>query len=204
MKIAGLLFPLLCVAFSAEAQTFDACEDCELLFEGMPTAIASSVRIAGPEEPGEPLVMEGTIFQPDGKTPAPGIVLYFYQTDASGRYTPASNQSKARRHGHLRGWVKSDAKGKYSFTTVRPGSYPNSKNPQHIHPILVESNTRYYWIDEFLFTDDPLLTANEISHQSGRGGSGIVTLRKDAQGVWHGNRDIILGRGVPGYQPTKK
>lgn len=190
---------LLFLVVASFAQPFDACEDCEMLFEGMPSEISSTVQVSGPEEPGEPLFVEGTIYRPDGKTPAPGIILYFYHTDAAGKYSPAKNQTNARRHGHLRAWVKSDAKGHYAFTTIRPASYPNSRNPQHIHPILVESKTRYYWIDEFLFTDDPLLSPEEKSRQSGRGGSGVITPVREGNG-WKAKRDIILGQDVPNYK----
>ena len=33
-------------------------------------------RIAGPEEPGTPMVLTGTIFQPDRTTPAEGVLIY--------------------------------------------------------------------------------------------------------------------------------
>jgi len=199
MKICSLSLATF-LAVSAGAQSFDGCEDCELLFEDMPVEIKSSTRLAPANEPGEPLTIQGTIFQSDGKTPAAGIILYVYHTDAKGLYSRGRDQKKAMRHGHLRGWIKSDANGRYSFNTIRPASYPNSRNPQHIHPIVVESKTRYYWIDEYLFTDDPVLTAEEKRRQPGRGGSGIITLTGDTRG-WKGTRDIILGRGIPNYKP---
>lgn len=201
-KIASVYLSVL-VALSACAQPSD-CEDCQMLFEGIPDAISSSATVAPAGEPGEPLFIEGTIYLADGKTPAPGIILYFYHTGADGRYTPSKGQTNARRHGHLRGWVKSDANGRYSFTTIRPGSYPNSRNPQHIHPIIVESRNYYYWIDEYLFADDPLLSDQEKRNQSGRGGSGIVTLVRDSKGGWKGKRDIILGKNVPDYKSAIK
>jgi protocatechuate 3,4-dioxygenase, beta subunit len=200
MKRMTILLFAFAFAFSACAQSPDTCEGCEMMFDGMPADIQSSTRLAPAGEPGESLTIDGTIYQPDGKTPAPGIVLYVYHTDAKGLYSPAKGQNQSRRHGHLRGWVKSDAKGRYSFTTIRPASYPNSRNPQHIHPIILESSTRYYWIDEYLFTDDPVLTSEEKSRQPGRGGSGVITLTREAGG-WKGTRDIILGRSVPNYQP---
>lgn len=201
-KVASIYLAVL-VALSACAQSSD-CEDCELLFQGIPDAISSSMQVAPAGEPGEPLFVEGTIYKPDGKTPAPDIILYFYHTDAGGRYTPSKNQTNGRRHGHLRGWVKSDANGRYSFTTIRPGSYPNSRNPQHIHPIIVESRNYYYWIDEYLFTDDPLLSDEEKRRQSGRGGTGVLTLTSDGKGGWKGKRDIILGKNVPNYKSAIK
>lgn len=203
MKSSFVFLSLWAVVTAAGAQSPDRCEDCELLFEGMPATLNASAQLAGPDEPGEKLLIEGTIYQPDGKTPAPDIILYVYHTDASGRYSPGPTQTQARRHGHLRGWVKSDAKGRYSISTIRPASYPKTRNPQHIHPIVVESRSRYYWIDDYLFTDDPLLTAQEKAHQPGRGGSGIITLRREG-GVWKGQRDIILGRSIPDYTTVKK
>lgn len=198
-NILILLFLFQAAVLMAQT-TPDACEDCDLLFQGMPSHLGYSTALTGQDEPGEPLRVEGIIYQPDGKTPAPGIVLYVYQTDHSGRYTPGKNQVHAKRHGHLRGWVRSDEQGRYAFETIRPASYPNSKNPQHIHPIIVEPTTNvYYWIDDFLFDDDPLLTDAEKRKLKQRGGNGILTLKKNSQGTWVGRRDIILGKNIPNY-----
>ena len=175
------------------------CEDCELMFEGMPDNPSWQITIADMDEPGETLIIRGTIYRPDGKTPAPHVILYVYHTDNNGKYSPAKNQTQGRRHGHLRGWMKTDEQGRYEFKTIRPASYPNSKNPQHIHPIIKEPDLSLYWIDEFLFEDDPLLSNTETSRQQKRGGSGIIRLTKDEAGIWIGKRDIILGLNVPNY-----
>ncbi|MDQ2920818.1 MAG: hypothetical protein M3R52_04270 [Acidobacteriota bacterium] len=37
-------------------------------------------------EPGEPLVIFGTVYKEDGKTPADGILIYVYHTNAAGIY----------------------------------------------------------------------------------------------------------------------
>jgi protocatechuate 3,4-dioxygenase beta subunit len=175
------------------------CEDCELMFEGMPKDISWQTTIVGADEPGEPMIIRGVIYKSDGKTPAPGVILYVYHTDNKGLYSPATNQTTAKRHGHLRGWVKTDEKGRYELKTIRPASYPNSRNPQHIHPIIKEPGATLYWIDEFLFADDPVLTESEKSHQQKRGGSGIISLTKNDKGIWIGKRDIILGMNIPNY-----
>lgn len=122
-----------------------------------------------------------------------------YHTDNTGRYTPGPKQVQGKRHGHLRGWVKTDAQGRYEFRTIRPAAYPNGKNPQHIHAIIKEAGLSRYWIDDFLFDDDPLLTEQEKKRQSKRGGPGIVKLSKNPAGVWIGKRDIILGFNIPNY-----
>lgn len=175
------------------------CEDCDMMFEGMPKNLSWQTSLASSDEPGELLIIRGTIFKADGKTPAPDVILYVYHTNSNGKYTPAPGQTDARRHGHLRGWIKTDAQGRYEFKTIRPGSYPFRKDPQHIHPIVKESDISLYWIDDFLFDDDPLLTKEAKGHQQNRAGSGILKLTKDANGVWMGRRNIILGLNVPGY-----
>ncbi len=169
------------------------------MLEGMPTELTWSTTLSGPGDPGEPLSISGTIFKSDGKTPAAGVILYVYHTDKAGKYSPSAGQSNGKRHGHLRGWMKTDDRGRYAFTTIRPGSYPNSKNPQHIHPIIKEEGRSYYWIDDFLFDDDPLLPESEKQKQSSRGGLGVLHLKKDSKGVWTGTRNIILGKNIPGY-----
>src|SRR5712691_4118516 len=65
-----------------------------------PCAQATSVAtLAGPEEPGEKLVVTGTVFAPDGVTPAARVFLYVYHTDATGHYNRESGEPP-----RLRGW----------------------------------------------------------------------------------------------------
>ena len=175
------------------------CEDCALMFAGMPSTLSWKTKLAPDDEPGEPLIISGTIYKRDGKTPARDVILYVYQTDSKGLYSPEPQQTQAKRHGHLRGWVKTDAQGRYEFRTIRPASYPNSQNPQHIHAIVKETGLSFYWIDDFIFDDDLLLTAPVRSRQTKRSGSGIITLSKNQENVWIGSRDIILGLNIPNY-----
>ncbi|MCW5911451.1 MAG: intradiol ring-cleavage dioxygenase [Cyclobacteriaceae bacterium] len=179
----------------------DDCEEgwCELIFEGIPSRLSWQTTIAPSNEPGEPLIISGTIYKLDGKTPAPGVILYVHHTDNKGYYSPAPNQTQGIRHGHLRGWMKTDANGRYEFKTIRPKAYPDRSEPQHIHPIISEPGKGYYWIDDYLFEDDPLLTNKERSRARNRGGNGIISLEKNEKGVWTGRRDIILGKNVPNY-----
>jgi protocatechuate 3,4-dioxygenase beta subunit len=171
------------------------CEDCHLMFEGMPQKLTAQAQVAGPKEPGERLQIRGVIYKPDGKTPAPGVLLYVYQTDNTGKYTPLPAQQTARRHGHLRGWLKTDEHGRYEIRTIRPASYPNSTIPQHIHPIILEPDGSYYWIDDFMFDDDPFLTPAERNHLEGRGGIGVMTLTRD-NAAWQGVRNIVLRKNL--------
>jgi protocatechuate 3,4-dioxygenase beta subunit len=176
------------------------CDGCELMFEGMPKALGWRTSIAGAGEAGQPLEMRGVIYRSDGRTPAPDVILYVYHTDATGHYSPAPGQTQGRRHGHLRGWMKTDREGRYEFRTIRPAPYPGHDVPAHIHPVVKEPGKNEYYLDEYVFADDPLLTREKRSRLENRGGSGIVAVSRDKQGVWSGRRDIVLGRNIPDYR----
>jgi protocatechuate 3,4-dioxygenase beta subunit len=205
---------LVTLALSSPTRTADAadttparepvvglpCEGCEAVFVGMPAAPPARARIAPVGEPGVALRITGRVLDRTGK-PAPGIVVYAYQTDAGGLYPPDPVAAQAGvRHGRLRGWARTDAGGEYQFDTIRPGGYPGTGIPQHIHMHVLEPGRCTYYIDDILFTDDPRLSAEERErHERGRGGSGIATPTKGADGVWNVRRDIRLGEQIAGY-----
>lgn len=176
------------------------CECCEGIYQGMPQELDYETTIQRKSEPGEQLEIRGKIFQSDGKTPAQNVILYVYHTNAKGYYEPEKEQTGcAGRHGHLRNWIKTNAKGEYKFKTIRPAPYPNGIEPAHIHPVIKEEGKNEYYIDAFIFDDDILLTNEFRKRYENRGGSGIVKLSKDASDAWKGYRDIILGKNVPDY-----
>ncbi len=200
--VVGALLVLAAVAASArEPVVGGPCEECESVFVQMPTEIPATARIALPDEPGTPLRIEGTIRDRNGK-PVEGVIVYAYHTNAKGRYPKdsASKGTSAQRHGRLRGWARSDAAGRYVFETIRPGGYPFSRDPQHIHIHVIEPGRCTYYIDDILFKDDPRLTADKITRMSrGRGGPGITTPARTESGSFIVSRDIILGAQIPGY-----
>ncbi len=175
------------------------CDGCDLMFQGMPGQLNQETALTADTEPGEPLEISGTIYKADGKTPAAGVILYVYQTSAKGEYEPLPGNPELR-HGRLRGWMKTDAQGRYRFRTVRPGAYPGRKDPAHIHPVIKEPDKNEYYIDEYRFDDDRLLTQAERAREEKRGGSGIIKVTKDQRGVWIGRRDITLGLNIPNYR----
>jgi protocatechuate 3,4-dioxygenase beta subunit len=133
----------------------------------------------------------------DGKTPAAGVLLYVYHTDNTGRYSNPGR--KGNRHGHLRGWMKTRTDGRYSFTSIRPAAYPGRTDPAHVHALIKEEGIKVYWLDDYLFDDDPLITPKVRSRHEKRGGDGIIHLTKNEKGVWVGERDIVLGLNIPNY-----
>ena len=95
-----------------------------------PADAPSQGRVAPAGEPGERLTVTGVVVDASGK-PIGGASLYVYQADREGYYgvKPVSDNRNPRLHAFLR----SAANGAWSFETVRPGSYPNSRVPGHIH-----------------------------------------------------------------------
>jgi protocatechuate 3,4-dioxygenase beta subunit len=158
-----------------------------------PASLTDRMTIAAPSEPGTRLVIEGTIFQTDGKTPTAGVLLYAYHTNAQGYYAHAPGTTgQGRWHGDLRGWLRTGPGGRYRIETIRPAPYPERSIPAHIHMHVMAPQGRERWIDDIVFDDDPLVTASYRSRMENLGGSGIVHLECDASGVFHGRRDIIL------------
>ena len=177
------------------------CEGCEAIYETPRpfSDLSYTDTLEDYKEEKDILEITGRIYKIDGKTPAPGVVLYIYHTDHTGVYPMRGNEKGwARRHGYLRGWVKTNAKGEYKFFTAKPAAYPGRRDPAHIHAIVKEPSMNEYYISDFLFDDDPLVTDEERNSTTRPGGNGVIKLRK------YGNRsimerNIILGKNVQNY-----
>jgi protocatechuate 3,4-dioxygenase, beta subunit len=63
-----------------------------------------------------------------------------------------------------------------------------------------ETDKNEYYMDEYVFDDDPLVTKEYRAKQENRGGSGVIKLAKNQNGIWVGRRDIILGLNIPNYK----
>jgi hypothetical protein len=95
-----------------------------------PAGAPSSGRVAPQGEPGQPLSVSGVVVGPDG-APIAGASLYIYQTDREGYY--GARPANDNRNPRLKLYLRSDARGAWSFETIKPGSYPDSRVPAHIH-----------------------------------------------------------------------
>lgn len=197
-----VLFLCVGAASTASAQGVllgGPCEGCEAVFEYRDVAdrpLTPVDTLPGFADAEQKLLLRGRIFEPDGETPAEGIILYIYHTNADGEYaTRGDEEGWGRRHGYIRGWIKTAADGQYAFYTRMPGSY--SSNPAHIHPTVLEPDGRYYYVASWFFEGDP--NYDERHHSEGdRGGSGLVAPFEE-DGLMVAERDIVLGLNVPGY-----
>lgn len=179
------------------------CDGCELMFVDMPAQITSVDTSSGWWGEGQKLVVSGTVYKRDGKTPAPDVILYYWQTGNDGYYTPKEGMDeRAKRHGHIRGWVKTDTAGQYAIYTIRPKPYPNTTSPAHIHLSVKEPDIRNeYYIDEWVFEDDPFVTTAVKNAYDKRGGSGVLKISQKG-GLQVARQHIILGLNIPNYPQT--
>ena len=106
---------------------------------------------------GERLVIHGTVYARDC-TPLEGVRLNLWQTDAAGEYGPGHGTQNNLECCYFQGSVETDAQGRFTVITVKPGYYKGEQNPPpaHIHveisyPGAPPGGT------EFVFAGDPHL-----------------------------------------------
>lgn len=157
----------------------------------LPANVGPKYDLAFEKDGVELMKIGGIVYQPDGKTPAPNTLIYFYHTDAEGYYGRRSDEHK---HGRYRGWMLTGKDGRYAFVTIKPAPYPVLRFAAHIHMTVTTPTAREEWVDSILFEGDRLISAHERECAGKRGGfNPIVTLRKADSGPYHfATRDIQL------------
>jgi protocatechuate 3,4-dioxygenase beta subunit len=155
-----------------------------------PADAPSSADVAPAGEPGQRLEVGGTVFAADGRTPVPGASVYVYQTDSRGYYRP--DDAMGNRDPRLFALLRTDARGRYSFRTVRPASYPGTRVVQHIH-YEVAADGHGSRVFEIVFEDDPMMT-DEVRRRSAEPGS-IYSLKRvetSTDGPGRVVQDVVL------------
>lgn len=143
-------------------------------------------------EPGTLMLVSGRIFAADGRTPVSGVTLHVYHTDARGLYSEKDGQGGPP-DPRIKGSVKTDRDGRYEFRSIRPASYPGTRNPQHIHAKVFGAGYAERWIPEYWFDDDRLVTADMRARYANLGTfSPIVSAGRGDGGVFACVRDIRL------------
>ncbi|MHB1048655.1 MAG: dioxygenase family protein [Bacteroidota bacterium] len=194
-------FLFLLVYFTApilsQPLTNDRCDDdnenLACCFLNMPKQLSHIVSIANTTEPGERLRITGRVTKRDGSTPYPGVALYAYHTNNQGIYPKKGNEVGIHKwHGYLHGWGKTNERGEYEIHSIRPAMYPSNNSPAHIHLVIKEPDGKMTYVNDFVFKDDPLVTTSYLSRLYYRGDNGAVDVKKNAEGVWVGVRNIPI------------
>jgi protocatechuate 3,4-dioxygenase beta subunit len=178
MKLIGLLLMSM-LAFTVCAQAPQVAEK----------NASSKITIAAKDEPGERLIVTGQVFAADGKTPLAQASVYVFHTDTKGLYTPETNDNRNPR---LRGYMRTDAQGRYEYSTIKPAPYPNNRIAAHIH-YVVNAPGYQERIFEIVFEGDPNID-ERMRADAAREGSGfsIRSLTRDQQGVWRCAQDVKM------------
>ena len=155
-------------------------------------SLPSSLTLATSTERGEPLEFALHFRAPQGR-PLQNLVVYVYHTDASGHYRRAPGATGCFRfHGVLHGWARPDSTGRITVRSIRPGPYPGSTEPAHVHIVVQFPGQQGFYINDLLFDDDPRLTPAVRAAQTMAGGPGVVHATKDRRGVWQAVRIVTL------------
>jgi protocatechuate 3,4-dioxygenase beta subunit len=106
---------------------------------------------------GRRLVVSGTVYRADCRTPLAGASIEVWQTNAEGEYGPGQGTGDERCC-YLAAALRTDRQGRYRFGTVRPGHYKGERQPPpaHIH-FEVRHPDAAGLLTELLFEGDPWL-----------------------------------------------
>ena len=160
-------------------------------------------RLADPDEPGDRLVLTGTVFSSDCRTPLAGALIEVWQANHAGVYDTSKpgNFTDATTF-QLRGMLYTNEKGQYQIETILPGRYPVPPNlpglekyagltrPAHVHFRVMESlhvpvTTQVYFKGDPFIANDPW---------AGHKPSLAIELRHDGT-LRRGSFDVVLARG---------
>jgi len=141
---------------------------------------------------GDVLHLRGTIFKKDAKTPIENVLIEAWQCDENEHYDNTSDDYL------LRGAVKSDKNGNYSFKTIVPVPYkatPTSWRPAHIH-FRISSKDHQDLITQIYFKGDRYLTT-DISSSSPQSVNRILEIGKNSSGEKVVKFDVVLADTYP-------
>lgn len=133
-------------------------------------AMADLTRQHHGQPQGQRIVVTGRVLDEQGR-PVPHTVVEIWQANAAGRYIHAKDDWPAPIDPNFTGAgrVFTDAEGRYSYVTIRPGAYPwgNHKNawrPAHIHLSLLGPAFATRLVTQMYFPDDPLIEIDPIAN----------------------------------------
>jgi len=117
---------------------------------------------------GERIVVTGRVLDSGGR-PIPHTLVEVWQANAAGRYAHDVDRHPAPLDPNFTGAGRclTDADGRYSFTTIKPGAYPwrnheNAWRPAHIHFSLFGRTFGERLVTQMYFPGDPLFAYDPI------------------------------------------
>jgi protocatechuate 3,4-dioxygenase beta subunit len=201
MKNVYLIIAFLAILFGSCGQTTNTKQLAAINKDTLD--IPSKIKLVADSEPGEIMIISGTVYLSDGKTPAKGAILSVWHTDAKGYYIEGGGGA-GELHPRIHGRMKTGADGKYEFRTIRPGQYPSHTSPAHVHGHISAPDFPEYPVVYYFEGDDLITDKNRSKLNNNRGGTpSIITLTRDSSGILVGHRDIILEYLKPSDETMK-
>ena len=126
-----------------------------------------SIGLEGEPVFGQLMIVTGRVLDQDER-PVPGTLVELWQANTSGKYNHPADEFQAPIDPNFTGCGRcvTDAEGRYSFKTIKPGAYPvqhtgNWWRPPHIHFSLFGPTFLTRLVTQMYFPGDPL---NEIDN----------------------------------------
>lgn len=120
------------------------------------------------EPQGERIVVSGRLLDTDGR-PIPNQLIEIWQANAGGRYRQKKERHPAPLDPNFNGVGRTltDADGRYTFVTIKPGPYPwgnhqNAWRPAHIHFSVFGTFLTQRMVTQMYFPADPLMPLDPI------------------------------------------
>ncbi|MDF1695216.1 MAG: T9SS type A sorting domain-containing protein [Saprospiraceae bacterium] len=152
-----------------------------------------NTKLAGPNEPGQTMIISGRVLNLDCNEFIPDTVIDVWHANDAGQY---DNQGYT-----LRGFTTTNEEGFYVFETIKPGKYLNGSSfrPSHIHfkitppgfPTLI---TQLYFDGDTSIDGDAAASIDSGTYDAS---NRIIELSENEDGILEGQFDITInGEGI--------
>ena len=148
-----------------------------------------------PNSKGTPVVLRGTIFKEDGKTPINNALVEIWHCDENEIYDNASDEYK------YRGGQKTTTAGKYAFTSILPVPYKAdpkdeaSWRPAHIH-VRVSVPNQQDLITQIYFKGGKYVETDKWA-SSPKAVNRILNVSANKSGQNEVVFNVIMGKAIP-------
>lgn len=149
---------------------------------------------------GEVIRVTGQVLDENGD-PVEGALVDIWQANTHGRYHHEDDTSSAPEDPNFQGWgmVKTDAEGRYAFTTIKPGAYKvggNWSRPPHIH-YKVSRRGYHELTTQMYFSGESLNDADRLLQSVAEEERGLLVVDfTEIDGIPHGDFPIVLAKVV--------